>query len=168
MGAEKSKSRARTVMYWPGMSKDIEGEVSKCSVCMKYQTNQHREPMLPHDIPDGRWQKIAMYTMTYHGRDCLVIVEYYSKYPEVSLLPDETASSIVTYTKSKCARHGFPEVIVSGNMPFGSRGFKNFAYEWGIKTTTSSPTYAQSNGQAERCVHTLKGMVSGTNRLTPN
>ena len=54
MGAEKSKARARTVMYWPGMSKDIEDEVSKCSVCMKYQKSQHRVPMLPHDIPDGR------------------------------------------------------------------------------------------------------------------
>ena len=34
-------------------------------------------------------------------------------------------------------------------MPFGSREFKDFAREWGIKTTTSSPSYAQSNGQAE-------------------
>ena len=62
------------------------------------------------------------------------------------------------YTKSICARHGIPEEIVSDNMPFGRREFEDFAYEWGIKTTTSSPTYAQSNGQAERCVQTLKGL----------
>ena len=43
-------------------------------------------------------------------------------------------------------------------MPFGSREFKDFAYEWGIKTTTSSPTYAQSNGLAKICVQTLKGL----------
>ena len=159
MGAEKPKARARTVMYWPGMSKDIEDEVSKCSVCMKYQKSQHRETMLPHDIADGRWQKIAMDIMTYHGRDYLVIVDYYSKYPEVSLLPDKTASSIITYTKGICARHGIPEEILSDNMPFGSREFKDFAYEWGIKTTTSSPTYAQSNGQAERCMQILKGLL---------
>ena len=145
MEAEKSKARARTVMYWPGMSKDIEDEVSKCAVCMK---SQHRELMLPHDIPDGRWQKIAMDIMTYHGRDYLVIVDYYSKYPEVSLLPDKTASSIITYTKSIWARHGIPEEIVCDNILFGSRVFKDFAYEWGIKTTTSRPTYAPSNGQA--------------------
>ena len=59
MGVEKCKARARTVMYWPGMAKEIE-EVFKCSVCMKHQKSQHREPMMPHDIPDGRWQKIAM------------------------------------------------------------------------------------------------------------
>ena len=44
-------------------------------------------------------------------------------------------------------------------MPFGSREFKDFAHEWGIKPTTSSPTYAQSNSQAERCVQTLKGLL---------
>ena len=44
-------------------------------------------------------------------------------------------------------------------MPFGSREFKDFAHEWGIKTTTSSPTYAQSNGQADRFVQILKGLL---------
>ena len=58
MGVEKCKARARTVMYWPGMAKEIEEEVFKYSVCMKHQKSQHREPMMPHDIPDGRWQKI--------------------------------------------------------------------------------------------------------------
>ena len=47
---------------------------------------------------------------------------------------------------------------MSDNMPFGSREFKDFAREWGIKTTTSSLSYAQSNGQAERFVQTLKGL----------
>ena len=45
------------------------------------------------------------------------------------------------------------------NMPFGSREFKDFAHEWCIKVTTSSPTYAQSNGQAERFMQTLKGLL---------
>ena len=156
MGAEKSEDRARTVMHWPGMSKDIEDEVTKCSVCMKYQQSQHREPMLHHDIPDGIWQKIAMYIMTYHGRDYLVVIDYYSRYPEVSPLPDKTVNSINTYTHM--CPHGIPEEIVSDNMPFCSREFKDFAYQWDIKSNTSSPTYAQSNGQAEICVRTLKGL----------
>ena len=64
MGAEKCKARARTVVYWPCMSKDIENEVFKCSVCMKHQKSYQRELMIPHDIPDGRWQKVAMDNMT--------------------------------------------------------------------------------------------------------
>ena len=54
------------------------------------------------------------------------------------------------------ARHGIPEESVADNQPFGSYAFRQFAKSWGIKVTTSSPTYSQSNGQAERAVHTLK------------
>ena len=116
-------------MYCPGMTKEIEDEVFKCSVYMKHQESQHREPMMPHNIPDGRWQKIAKDIMTYHGHDFLVVVYYYSKYPEFPQLPDKTANTIITHKKSICERHGMPEEIVSGNMPFGSREFKDFAHK---------------------------------------
>ena len=43
-------------------------------------------------------------------------------------------------------------------MPFGSREFREFARDWSIKVTTSSPVYPQSNGQAERFVQTLKNL----------
>ena len=85
--------------------------------------------MISHDIPDGRWQKLAMDIMTYNGRDFLVVVDYYSKYPEFSQLPDKTAKTIITHTKTICSRHVIPEEIVSDNMPFGSREFKDFAHE---------------------------------------
>ena len=115
--------------------------------------------MLPHDIPGGRLQNLAMDIMTYHGHDFLVVVDYYSKYPDISQLSDKTAKTIITHTKSICSRHGIPEEIVIDNMSFGSREFKDFAHEWGIQKTTSSPMYAQSNSQAERFVQTLKGLL---------
>ena len=36
-GIEKCKSRARDVVYWPGMSTAIERMVAKVSVCLNYQ-----------------------------------------------------------------------------------------------------------------------------------
>ena len=158
LGAEKCKARARTVLYWPSMGNDIEQVVAKCSVCIKYHKSQRKEPMIPHDIIDGPWKKIAIDIMTFHGQDFLVLVDYYSKYPEFTQLPDKTAKTIVGHTKSVCSRHGIPEEIISDNMPFGSRRFCEFARDWGIKVTTSSPVYPQSNGQAERFVQTLKNL----------
>ena len=122
---------------------------------MKYQNSQRKEPMIPHDIIDGRWKKIAMDIMTFHGQGFLVLVDYYSKYPEFTQLPDKTAKTIVAHTKNVCSRHGIPEKIISDNMPFGSR---EFTRDWGIKVTTSSPVYPQSNGQAERLVQNLKNL----------
>ena len=46
------------------------------------------------------------------------------------------------------------------NMPFRSKEFLDFTRAWGIKATTSSPTFSQSNGQAERFVQTLKRMLT--------
>ena len=155
LGAEKCKARARTVLHWPGMGSDIEQVVAKCSVCMKYKKGQRKEPMIPHDIIDGRWKKIALDIMTFHGQDFLVLVDYYSKYPEFTQLPDKT---FVAHTKSVCSRHGIPEEIIIDNMPFGSREFREFARDWDIKVTTSSPVYPQSDGQAERFVQTLKNL----------
>ena len=48
---------------------------------------------------------------------------------------------------------------MSDNMPYASQEFREFAKEWGIRLITSSPLYAQSNGQAERYVQTMKRML---------
>ena len=123
LGTEKCKGRARTVLYWPGMGSHIEQVVAKCSVCMKYKKSQCKEPMISHDIIDGRWKKIAMDIMTFHRQDFLVLSDYYSKYPEFTQLPDKTAKTIVAHTKIVSSRHGILEEIISDNMPFGSRKF---------------------------------------------
>ena len=115
--------------------------------------------MTPHEIPNGRFLKVGMDIMTLHGKDFLVLVDYFSKYPELLPIPDKTAQTIVEQTKSVCARHGIPEEIVSDNMPFNSQEFLAFTKEYGIKATTSSPGYAPSNGQAERFVQTLKQLL---------
>ena len=78
LGPEKCKAQARTVLYWPGMGSDIKQVVTKCSVCMKHQMGQQKEPMIPHNIIDGRWKKIGK---TFYGQDYLVLVDYYSKFP---------------------------------------------------------------------------------------
>lgn len=40
MGIEKSKNKAREVMYWPGMSKEIEGKFSNCMTCIGLEGKQ--------------------------------------------------------------------------------------------------------------------------------
>ena len=61
--------------------------------------------------------------------------------------------------KSIFARHGIPEEVVADNMPFGSREFQQFASNLNFSVTTTSPNYLQSNGQAERAIQTVKGLL---------
>ena len=159
LGIEKCKSRARAVVYWPGMSTAIERMVAKCSVCLKYQRENQKEPLLPHEVPQRPWQKLGADIFELNSNSYLIVVDYYSKYPELCILKDKTASSVVTSMKSVFARHGIPDEVVADNMPFSSKAFCKFASEWGFKVSTSSPRYPQSNGMSERAIQTIKNLL---------
>ena len=115
--------------------------------------------MIAHEIPDRPWQKLGSDLFEHKGKTYLLVVDYYSKYIETSLLQDKTAGTVIMHMKSIFARHRIPEELVSDNMPYNSREFKDFASSWGFKLTTSSPTYAQSNGLSEQAVQTIKRIL---------
>ena len=67
---------------------------------------------------------------------------------------------MIHHTKSIFALHGITEVVISDNGPqYKSKEYDNFAKTWGFQHKTSSPTYPQSNGLAERTVQTVKNLL---------
>ena len=158
-GMDKCKARARTVLYWPGMASDIETITGQCHVCLRFRANNQKEPLIQRDVPELPWQRAAVDIMTFKGNDYLVVVDCYSKYPEIALLESKTAACVINHLKSMFARHGIAEELLSDNMPFASKEFVDFAREWKIGLTTSSPNFPQSNGQAERVVQNLKNIL---------
>lgn len=159
LGMDKCKAMARTTLYWPGMARDIENLVARCGICNAYHRKQQQEPLLPHPVPERPWQKVGADIFTLYGRDYLLVVDYFSKFPEICHLESKTASSVVVKIKSIFARHGIPDELVADNMPFNSGAMKIFAEEWNFVVTTTSPHYAQANGQAERAIQTIKKLL---------
>lgn len=75
-------------------------------------------------------------------------------------LNSTTSSAIIYHLKSIFAEHGIPEELVTDNGPqYSSSEFATFCSQWGIKHTTSSPLYPQSNGFSERMVQTVKNLL---------
>ena len=160
MGIVKSKQLARDIIFWPGMGAQIEDVIARCSTCQANRKSQASEPMISHDIPGTPWAKVATDLFHYKGRDYVVCVDYFSKYPEISLLPDTSSYATITALKSIFSKLGIPQEIISDNGPqYSSRQFQEFAETWDFKHTTSSPAYPQSNGQAERTVQTVKNLL---------
>ena len=159
-GIDKTKHLARKSIYWPGMNTEIEKLVSKCAVCNKFKRAQQKEPLMPHPVPSRPWQKVGVDIFTWNKRDYLLVVDYFSRFPEVSLLVDKTAQSVVTELKSLFSRHGIPEELVADNMPFNSQRMHRFAESWNFTIITSSTRYPQSNGMAERCIQTIKKLLN--------
>lgn len=158
-GRERTKEKARNSVYWPGLNSAIDDMVDRCSACLKYSRQQQREPMIPHTVPERPWQVVCMDHFYFNGQDYLLIVDYFSKYPEVTRVHQKTAGSTITGAKEIFARHGIPERIIADNMPFNSFQFRQFCNKWGIEVVTSSPTYYRSHGLVERFVETLKQML---------
>jgi hypothetical protein len=160
LGIVKCKQRAREILFWPGMGTEIEEMVSKCPTCNEYRNSNAKQPLIPHEIPDRPWAKIAVDLFEFKNTNYLLCVDYYSKYPEVSKLPSLKSSATITALKSIFARHGIPDEVVSDNGPqFASAEFNNFSKLWEFRHVTSSPEYPQSNGQIERTVQTVKKLL---------
>ncbi|XP_053154028.1 uncharacterized protein K02A2.6-like isoform X1 [Hemicordylus capensis] len=158
-GVQRTRARAKEIVYWPGMGNDIETTVGNCSICAHYASGNQKEPLIPHEIPKLPWGKVGIDIFEYGSLPFLLVVDYYSKYPKVLSLPDKTAGAVINRLKAVFARHGIPRRIVSDNMPFAGREFRQFAQEWGFEQCFSSPGYPQSNGMAERAICSIKQLI---------
>ena len=58
-GVEATKRRARDVVYWPTMTKDIEYIISSCKPCNSTKPHQTKEPMKSHPIPELPWTQVS-------------------------------------------------------------------------------------------------------------
>ena len=159
MGTQKCLQRAKDVMFWPGMAKQICDYVLSCSICLSNRNSNQKEPLTQHEIPSRPWQKLGSDLFSLEGKDYLVTIDYYSRYFEVDALPDTRSSTVIRKLKAHFARHGIPDVLHSDNaMQYASGLFQDFAKEWGFTHSTSSPLRKCSNGLAEKTVGILKNI----------
>ncbi|UYV65139.1 K02A2.6-like [Cordylochernes scorpioides] len=156
-GITKTRPRARETVWWPGISEEIAETVRKCSVCIQEAVSKH-EPLIPTNFPTRPWQNIGMDLFKFENKWYLVVIDYYSRFPEMIRLDRLTANVVVRSCKSIFARHGIPETVVSdnGTQFETAREFSNFARQYGFTHVTSSPRFPQSNGMAEAGVKIAK------------
>ena len=158
-GIVRFRLRAQTSVWWPGVSKQITDLVKRCPECTRDAT-PNKEPLMPTSLPDHPWQKVGSDLFTLKGVNYLLVVDYFSRYPEVVQLKSTTSQSVITSLKSVFSRHGIPATLFSDNGPqYNSHEFDEFAATYNFAHVTSSPHYPQSNGHAERAVKTVKGLL---------
>ena len=160
LGINKTIAREQDVLFWPRMSVEITEKIKNCPVCLENQPSQQPEPLKSHEIPPSPWAKVGTDILHKNGQNYLITVDYYSKWPEMTLLLSMTSTGVITALKSQFARYGVPSAVVSDNGPcYNSAEFRKFSDDWGFEHITSSPGYPQSNGQSERTVQTVKAML---------
>ena len=138
-GIVKCRERAKTSVWWIGLSSQLENAIKSCQECIEMSTNPS-EPLIPTEFPSRPWQRLASDLFEIKGQMYLLVVDFYSRYIEIAKLFGTGAASVINHLKSIFARHGIPEIFVSDNGPqYAVESFKSFAKEFGFKHITSSP-----------------------------
>ena len=163
LGTQKCLDRARQTVYWPGISTEVKEMVARCPTCQRFANAQQREPLIPHEVPELPWNKVGMDILEFQSKSFLVVVDFYSHFPELRQLQQKRSTDVIAALKAIFAIHGVPVEVVADNMPFGSLQLADFAKSWGFNVTTSSPHYPRSNGMAERYVQTVKQFLKKAN-----
>ena len=148
---------------------NVQKQISINSIEDLKQENQvinTKEPLMPHTLPTRPWQYIASDLFEINGKQYLLTVDRYTKYPLVDYMPNPVSSHAVTEKmKTYCAMFGRPdEIMTDGGPQYSGKQFKEFTKNWGICHTMSSPHYPRSNGFIERHVRHVKPIIRKTIR----
>ena len=105
-------------------------------------------------------QKVGTDLFEWKQSAYLFVVDYYSQFIEIEKLSSTTSRRFINHLKSIFARHGIPQILVSDNRPqYSSSEFAQFARDYKFNHITSSPHFPQANGESERAVQTVKGLL---------
>ena len=80
LSASKVQENEKQHMYWTGIDADIEDYTKRCQECIK-RSQVPKEPLQPHDIPEGPWRKLGIDYFTFDGNSYVLICDYFSKFP---------------------------------------------------------------------------------------
>ena len=162
LGMVRCKQLARDIVYWPGLSKQIEDLVSRCEACQTHRSSQQKEPLLPTEVPERPWQILGTDLFEWEKKKFLIVADYYSEWFEIEqLTQDSTAKTVIGSTSKWFATHGIPEKVIGDNgPPFHGYEYAGFARKFGFTHQTISPYHSQANGLIEKCVGIAKAILS--------
>ena len=120
-GITKTRLRIAEYFWWPHWTTQVESFIRQCSIC-DYSDRTKKTPhapLKPVPLPHRPWDKIALDLKGPIAgskyKYLLVIMDYYSKWPEVIGVKTITAINIINKLKQLFSRYGIPKVVVSDN-----------------------------------------------------
>ncbi|XP_063690787.1 uncharacterized protein K02A2.6-like [Bolinopsis microptera] len=162
IGVTGMKSLARSYVYWPRLDTQIEDTARTCETCAKYGKNMTKVVDHPWAKTSAPFQRVhADFAGPFLGSMWLLLVDSYSKWPEVvQMNTNTTSSATIRAFRSIFSRTGIPICLVTDNGPqFVSDETEGYLKSCGIKHVTV-PTYSpKSNGICERLVQSFKSAL---------
>ena len=157
-GMQRMKQLARSTVYWPRIDFDIEDLCRKCTSCGQFQNKPAKPSIHPWMMPEKPWSRLHLdHAINFLGRNWLVLVDAYSKYPCIHPTTSTSSKSTTAILEQEFAHFGYPHTLVTDNATtFMSQEFQAWCKQRGIVHLTGAPYHPATNGAAERLIQSFK------------
>ena len=159
-GKEYCVIRAKSTVFWPKISYDVQQLIENCMICQEYGKSQ---PLIgaPQELPPFPWNTLATDMFYWKRMDFLMVADMFSRYIIVRKLPNSTSTAVCIELSMIITELGLPHIIKSDNGPcYSSKEFQQFLQCSSITHQTSSPNHPRSNGFTERMVGVAKKLMN--------
>ena len=115
----KTKALLREKVWFPGIDKLTDETIKQCIPCQATGRPDPPQPLAMSELPNGPWQKlhIDFYGPLPSAEYLLVVIDRYSRFPEVEIVRSTKASTVIPKLDKIFAVHGLPTSVTSDNGP---------------------------------------------------
>ena len=118
-GVAKTKAMLGEYVWFPEIEKLVKEEIDTCIACQATGQPNPQEPLQPTPLPEGprKELKVYFYGPLLQDQHLLVVIDTYSRYPEVEHVTTTSARATIPKLDAIFARHGIPDEVKSDNGP---------------------------------------------------
>ena len=152
-GLSKTKALLREKIWFLGIDELAKRTIDSCLACQAVGRSPPPEPIKQAEMPKAPWEILHIdFCGPLPSNDyLLVLIDRYSRYPEVEVIRSTKAACVIPKLDKIFAVHGIPLKIVSDNgSPFNGDDFDTYMKALGIEHDPVTPYWPQANGEVER------------------
>lgn len=164
-GLVKTKKLIREKVWFPGIDRQVDTMIAGCIPCQAVVVTHTREPLCMSELPSSPWEKVSVdFCGPFPSGDyLLVVIDEYSRYPEVEIVQSTSAKATIPKLDKMFATFGIPlEVKTDNGPPFQGSEFAEFAAYLGFRHRKITPLWPQANAEAERFMRTIQKAINAT------
>ena len=144
-------------MWFPELDGKVELTVKQCNACQLTGPSDRPAPVITETAPISPWQiASAGFGSLPDGRQLFVVIDYFSKYPEVEFVSSTSTEDTIPKMEKIIATHRLLGALRTDNRPpFTSQEWATYLQSYNIKHRKITPRWPQANGEAERFTRTI-------------
>ena len=142
MGLAKTKMLIRSKIWFPHIDSMTKEAIDECIPCQSVTKPHAPAPLKMTKIPEEVWDTVSIDFMgpMPTGEYLLVLTDLRSRFPEVEIINNTSANTVIPKLEKIFSTFGLPTNIKTDNgPPFPGYKYKQFVIEYGIRHMKITP-----------------------------